>query len=61
MKITIAYWTKPNGKVSINSQRITEVITGDNAKDCMQQIEQKKENHDCWKYSAIEIINVEDK
>ena len=60
MKITIAYWTKPYGKVTINSQRIREVITGINAKDCMDQIEQKAENHDCWKYSSIEIINVED-
>lgn len=60
MKITIAYWTKSNGKVSINSQRITEVITGNNAKDCMNQIEEKRWNHDSWKFSAIEIVNVED-
>ena len=60
MKITIAYWKNLNGKITINSQRITEVITGDNAKDCMQQIEQRRENHDLWKYSAIEIVNVED-
>ena len=60
MKITIAYWKNLNGKITINSQRITEVITGDNAKDCIQQIEQKRENHDLWKYSAIEIVNVED-
>jgi len=37
MKITIAYWKNLNGKITINSQRVTEVITGDNAKDCMQQ------------------------
>lgn len=60
MKITIAYWENLNGRITINSRRITEVITGDNAKDCMNQIEEKRWNHDSWKYSPIEIVNVED-
>ena len=60
MKITIAYWTKPNGKVSINSQQITDIIIGDSLKDCMNQITQKRENHNCFKYSPIEIIKMED-
>lgn len=60
MKVTIAYYTKPNGKFSINSQRIEKVVTGNSAKDCMQQIEQKKVNHDLWKNTPIEIINIED-
>ncbi len=60
MKVTIAYWENLNGKITINSRRKTEIIIGENAKDCMRQIEQKKANHDLWKNSPIEIVNIED-
>ena len=63
MKVTIAYWTNPNGwngNITINCRRIEEVITGENAKDCMQQIEHKRANNKISENSPIEIVNIED-
>ena len=60
MKITIAYYTKINGNFTKFSDRVSEIITGENARDCMSQIAQKKANHDLWKFTPIEIKYVED-
>ena len=60
MKLTIGYWTKVDGKTSPYSQHIIEDIYGKNAKECMNQLAQRRQTHDCWKYSAIEIISVAD-
>ena len=60
MKITIGYYEQTNGKITANSKKILEVIKGKNAKECMNQIYQKSQNHDCWKYSPINIEDVED-
>ena len=41
MKITIGYYEQTNGKITANSKKILEVVKGENAKDCMNQIYQK--------------------
>lgn len=60
MKITITYYEKVNGKVTMDSNRISEIITGENASDCMSQIAQKRANHDFRKFTPIVIKYVED-
>ena len=60
MKIIIRFWEYVKYYTPDYKKQHTKTFEGDNALDCMAQIASYRHNHDCAKYTPVEIINVED-
>lgn len=60
MKITVRFWRRLANFEPNYNRRIERYFAGENARDCMNQIEDYKNYHDLTEYTEPEIINVED-
>lgn len=60
MIITARFWERLGTFEPNYKRRIEKKFVGENAKDCMNQIDDYKNYHDLAQYTEPEIINVED-
>ena len=60
MKIILEYFKKKENCYPDYSTRHEVIVFGENAADCMKQVEEIRNHHDCAKYTPTEIIRVED-